>query len=280
MQTPIELPAEQTARWERGDGEPQRAYQAFLVFRDLGPTRNLHAVYRAWKEQKGSGRANPSGASGASGNRIAPPANWKRWRQEYRWVERAAAYDRSLQNEAQARFAEVQRRLMDEQLETLTADGDRIQILRRRAAEMEAEPMIKTVEEQPNGQVVTRDDVKEYQAVTKELHALEDRRYRLTEPLRAGLGGEREGEPATQRIAGFFTIGDKMYDGSDPPPLPGDALAPAVKEEDPLLVDLTGTPYEAAAKAGKKPASSVEAAEPEIDPAREELLKILKWRPK
>ncbi len=52
MKKQVDLKLDEAEPWEHGGGEPQRAYEAFVVFRDLGPTRNLHAAYRAWRAEK------------------------------------------------------------------------------------------------------------------------------------------------------------------------------------------------------------------------------------
>lgn len=61
--------------WERQDGESSRAYQAFVVYRDLGPERSIDKAIAA--------------AGKARGNR----GHWQRWSSAFRWVDRAAAWD-------------------------------------------------------------------------------------------------------------------------------------------------------------------------------------------
>ncbi len=73
MQEPTEFEMDDTQSWERGRGEPLRAYNAFCTYRDLGPTRNLHAAYRAWLKLKRR----------RGGRRIRTP-------QRYRCPDRAA----------------------------------------------------------------------------------------------------------------------------------------------------------------------------------------------
>ena len=61
--------------WERQPDEGSKAYDAFCVYRDLGPKRSL---------DKALSKANKK------------PTNrrhWSRWMEKYRWYKRAQAYD-------------------------------------------------------------------------------------------------------------------------------------------------------------------------------------------
>jgi hypothetical protein len=89
---------------ERGPGESSRAYRAFCVYRDLGPTRSLD---RAWvsfcsapDQQK---RRTSSKHTGC----------WGEWSRKFNWVERAEAYDDSIE-EARREAAEERRQKLEE----------------------------------------------------------------------------------------------------------------------------------------------------------------------
>lgn len=65
--------------WERRERESERAYRAFLVYRDLGLARSLAGV----REQ--------------SGDRPIPLRTIERWSARWAWPRRAAAWDAWLQ---------------------------------------------------------------------------------------------------------------------------------------------------------------------------------------
>ncbi len=240
----------------------------------------MHAAYRAFK---GSGSADSSGLYGPSGARIAPPASWKKWRVDYSWDECAAAYDRALENETRARDSEARRRLSEQQLQWAEADLRRRQALLDRISELESRPLIITTEK-IGDQKTIHDEVKEHAALTRELHALEDRFYKKTEPLRPGVADKQQCEDPVRRIVGTFTIGDQMWDGGAPPaPPPGwKKITPENNggSEDVVDIDVpqaggSGEPKQAI----ETPPSFGQGDEKEIDPGRAELERILKWRP-
>lgn len=73
--------------WELQEGEPARAFAAFCVYRDLPVyerTLNLAHQISTGKPHDKSLRA---------------PGYWAEWSSEWRWVERAAAYDGYLDSE-------------------------------------------------------------------------------------------------------------------------------------------------------------------------------------
>ncbi len=67
--------------WERLPNEPESAYARFLVYRNLGLGRTLHAAYGAVCRAK------------ESQPKVHLPINWKRESKEHRWPERARAWD-------------------------------------------------------------------------------------------------------------------------------------------------------------------------------------------
>ncbi len=70
--------------WERRPEESGRAYSAFVLYRDLGPTRSLAAAYAA-SRHPGGGVAKKAAS------------HWEEWSSAYDWVERAEAYDAHLE---------------------------------------------------------------------------------------------------------------------------------------------------------------------------------------
>lgn len=64
--------------WERQPGETDASYRAFCTYRNMGPKRTLEAVAR--KDDKGIKKG-------------YVPGCYCEWSSQFRWVERAAAYD-------------------------------------------------------------------------------------------------------------------------------------------------------------------------------------------
>ena len=66
---------ETTQSWSRQKGEPSQAYQAFAMYRDFGPLRNIRKVIRE--------------------NALEPTlyASWSRWSKKFGWKKRAEEYD-------------------------------------------------------------------------------------------------------------------------------------------------------------------------------------------
>ena len=74
-------PVEATLRqpWERLPGEPDGAWRAFVLYRDLGPGSRSQRALRA------ALRPEPAGAP--------PNSRVRQWSVDWRWVERCKAYD-------------------------------------------------------------------------------------------------------------------------------------------------------------------------------------------
>lgn len=79
--------------WERQPGESARAFAAFQVYRDLGPGRSLDEVARRLHRGPGEGQKR------ARTGRISD------WSSQWRWVERARAWDDELDRVACAEQA-------------------------------------------------------------------------------------------------------------------------------------------------------------------------------
>lgn len=67
--TPTPLP------WERLPGETPKAWRAFCIYRDMGPTRTIMRTVQALGLRAGAAR------------------RLQEWSSRYRWAERVAAYD-------------------------------------------------------------------------------------------------------------------------------------------------------------------------------------------
>lgn len=78
------MPTNERRPWERLPEETPKAWRAFCVFRDLGPTRTL------------------ARAAQALGLRPASVRRLEEWSSRYRWVERALAYDEWLDAQRRA----------------------------------------------------------------------------------------------------------------------------------------------------------------------------------
>lgn len=76
--------------WERQEGEPARAWRAFVIFRDMGDERGVRAV----RDVAGGPYSHKS---------------LMQWAETYRWVDRSLAYDRMLdRRRLQAKIDEVE----------------------------------------------------------------------------------------------------------------------------------------------------------------------------
>ena len=74
--------------WERLNGETSLAYAAFCVFRDLGAERNIRKAVET--AQLCSGETDNSKLE--KRYRV-----WRNWSSQFRWLERAAGYDRNVE---------------------------------------------------------------------------------------------------------------------------------------------------------------------------------------
>lgn len=70
--------------WERLEDEPKNAYDAFLVYRDLGPSRTIAAAYGAFVRMR-------KGRSGRPPKR--PSGQWQAWSVKFDWGDRVEAWD-------------------------------------------------------------------------------------------------------------------------------------------------------------------------------------------
>ena len=79
--------------WTRQGGETSKAFAAFCVYRDLGPSRSLR---KAAEKDKGTKLARTAGRL----------SQFEKWSRKYGWVSRCAAFDGHEQEEARLNAAE------------------------------------------------------------------------------------------------------------------------------------------------------------------------------
>lgn len=72
-------------KWDRRKGETAKAYSAFVIYRDLGPTRTFAAAYR-----ERSGRTEDRDKTGIP---VQPPGYYRGWYDDKEWKLRAEAWD-------------------------------------------------------------------------------------------------------------------------------------------------------------------------------------------
>jgi len=81
-----------TNPWDRQEGESAKAYEAFMVYLELGDERSQQAV----------------------GKKLAKSRQLiSRWSATYRWVERAVAYDTDIQRRAHAAAVKKKKRMAE-----------------------------------------------------------------------------------------------------------------------------------------------------------------------
>jgi hypothetical protein len=81
--------------WEQHEGEPGKAYERFLFYRDLGPTRSLDAAYEAYINSEAFEAPNTKSLEKASRGikRYRAPGQWREDCVTYQWVFRANQWD-------------------------------------------------------------------------------------------------------------------------------------------------------------------------------------------
>ena len=93
-----------TQLWERQQGESDKAFSAFCVYRDLPPKERT--LLRAYEVHSGRNRKD------ISKKQAQPPGYFKQWCDKYEWFNRATAYDDYLdfQQREATREAKIQYR--------------------------------------------------------------------------------------------------------------------------------------------------------------------------
>ena len=87
---------ESVKMWDRQPGEGRRAYEAFCIFRDMGPERKYIKV--AEKLRKSCTLV-------------------RKWSSQFNWQARADAWDASITEEARRKAAEDKRKMIDRQIQ-------------------------------------------------------------------------------------------------------------------------------------------------------------------
>jgi hypothetical protein len=93
--------------WQREQGEPNKWFQRFRIYMDMGPNRSLLGAYKHDKAR-----------NGATGKPTNVPPVWRTMSDQWRWQDRAEAYDlqQLRQREDEAAAIEDERRQADAQL--------------------------------------------------------------------------------------------------------------------------------------------------------------------
>ena len=68
--------------WERQNGESEKAFEAFVIYRDMGQERTISAVVKQLEKSR---------------------SLIDRWKERWEWAERVRAYDNELEKEARAK---------------------------------------------------------------------------------------------------------------------------------------------------------------------------------
>lgn len=84
--------------WERREGEPNKLFDRFEIYRLLGPSRSLYSAYMAWRGEK---------ARESAQKRAGLPQSWRLAAERWDWAKRAEAFD---EHERAQQIAEWQRR--------------------------------------------------------------------------------------------------------------------------------------------------------------------------
>jgi hypothetical protein len=100
------VPSEPTQPWERLPGEPDKAWLAFRIFRDIGPKRSYdETARRYYAPNEAAGEEHSGRKKSRAGSSI------KRWAHQWSWNERAAAFDAYLDREEIAAQIEERREM-------------------------------------------------------------------------------------------------------------------------------------------------------------------------
>jgi hypothetical protein len=78
--------------WLKTNGETARSFEAFCIYRDMGPRRSLVAAW--WQE-----KLEREGRSGVPCHTTNAPSAWKNWCAKFHWKKRAESYDEYLREE-------------------------------------------------------------------------------------------------------------------------------------------------------------------------------------
>jgi hypothetical protein len=96
MSTGTIYPINSNSEEPREPGESARARAAFCIYRDLGPERSVAAAWNAHQVTNGLKRSPIDGVKHGVKHKSKTPGRWNLWSSKYRWVERASAHDRRI----------------------------------------------------------------------------------------------------------------------------------------------------------------------------------------
>jgi hypothetical protein len=215
--------SEEDHPWLRRAKEPARAYSAFALYRDLGLRRTLIEALRQYRAQNGVTRRGeqkpPSGV----------PAAWRKWRSDWAWDERLAAFDKHSADIEAAIEAEAEdARLKIKVQRRREHDEGRYHRLVQLASRLDAlvlHPLVKSriVKKTGDGaRVEEQDYLKEFVALSEEEHRTAEAYFRESSTPDSG-------EPQIPMIGEFRWIPD--------PEVP-----PAPANEGSVLADTIGAP--------------------------------------
>lgn len=81
--------------WERQKGESEKAYEAFVAYRDMGQGRTISAVVKRLEKSR---------------------SLIDRWKDRWEWQERVRVYDNELEKEARAKLLKDRKAMTDRQI--------------------------------------------------------------------------------------------------------------------------------------------------------------------
>jgi hypothetical protein len=103
--------------WVQRDNETDKAYDAFLLFRDLGRTRTIEGAYlKSLSDEEKRKKAEKSG-------RLKAPGSWTNWFADHQWRERVREWDRFKDTESAQLAAAVRTKNIEKYLSDLDTDA-------------------------------------------------------------------------------------------------------------------------------------------------------------
>jgi hypothetical protein len=114
---------------QRGHGESAQAYQAYGMYRDLGPTRTLAGAWHTHRQtsrKPGKSRGRPRLPHAEARH---PAGQWTTWSSRWQWAERAADYDAHVDAEKRRAGLERIQELEGQRLQVELAGQERLEEL-------------------------------------------------------------------------------------------------------------------------------------------------------
>lgn len=124
-------------RDEDGKLEPARWFARFEIYRHLGPERTIEEAWRRWRDRE---------SRGIKGKR--PSRHWSAMSQEWRWKERAEAWDRFVARKANE---ELEQERLRRQKEMIQWEWDAFCQLRERIEQMLRYPLARVTRPDEEG---------------------------------------------------------------------------------------------------------------------------------